>query len=124
MPTFSKAERITGKIEIEEILKNGEKVSTKNIRVLFVYKQHPSFFAKVVIVVPKRLHKKAVDRNRIKRLLRESYRLNKHLLYENKQTGYLLIMLSYTSKKIESFSTIQNEVIKAMEKLINLSAGQ
>ena len=67
------------------------------------------------VTVPSRNFKRAVDRNRIKRLLRESWRLQKHNLRskqeENKQT--LFVFLIYTGKEMPAFQEL-NEGVKAI----------
>lgn len=62
-------------------------------------------------VVGKRLFKRAVDRNLIKRRIREALRLNKDLLQEHEGVAVLII---YRSKKIKTFV----EIDKAMKKLL------
>ncbi len=75
--------------------------------------------AQVLISVPKRNYRNAVARNKIKRLIREAYRLNKHLLYytlQNKSTR-LIIAILYTSKKIEPFALIQQKLVEVLIRL-------
>jgi len=77
------------------------------------------FPVQVLISVSKRNFKRAVDRNRIKRLIREAYRANKHLLYDSlrKKEIRLLLGILYTSRVIESFSFIQQKLISALKRL-------
>ena len=76
--------------------------------------------AKALITIPKRNFKKAVDRNRIKRLVRESYRKNKALLYEELDSQALKITVAFifTSKKSPSFDEIEKKIIQAIHRLI------
>lgn len=69
--------------------------------------------------VPKRKFKKAVDRNKVKRLMREAVRLNKQALYEKLESKQqqLAIMVLYSGDKISDFATIENKVIKCYNKL-------
>ena len=80
--TFSKIERLKSKKEIDILFSDGKSISKYPIRL--VYKK-TDFNEKIKIragvSVSKRNFKKAVDRNFIKRLMRESYRKNKYIVY-------------------------------------------
>ena len=81
-----------------------------------------TFPAQILITVSSKSFPRAVDRNRIKRLIRESYRLNKNLLYEElkKKNKKLIFAFVYTTKKIESFSLIEEKVVASLNKIILL----
>lgn len=73
----------------------------------------------MAVSVPKRLFKKAVDRNLLKRRIREAYRLNKHqlsdLVLPAGQTLHLLIQ--YQRKEIIDFQNIEAGLLEGLEKL-------
>lgn len=77
--TYGRQEKLKSKKAIEELFIEGESVSAYPLRFVFLKKEHKSnFFLQVGFSVPKRKINKAVDRNRIKRVLREVYRHKKH----------------------------------------------
>jgi ribonuclease P protein component len=92
--SFSKKEKLKSKKLIEQLFAEGKSVSAHPLRLIFI---ETSFVEdvklKVGMSVSKRNFKKAVDRNRIKRLLRECYRLNKHAYFNNITTQYAFMIL-------------------------------
>lgn len=76
--TFSKAEKLCSKIAITALFKKGTWKKHEDIAIVFTPNEGPHH--QFLISVPKRRVKRAVDRNAIKRLIRESVRLNKNLI--------------------------------------------
>lgn len=118
--TFKKAERLSKKKLIEELFAKGSYFYLAPFKV--VYLEEPtSQYHQVLISVPKRIFKKAVTRNLLKRRIREAYRLNKGSLTVNSK---LLIGYIYTSKKEENSEIIHQSLIKTLEKLDFLLSGK
>ena len=117
--TFQKSERLTGEIRIKELFEKGDFLLSYPFRIGFVVVPESDVPAKVVISVPKKRFKHAVDRNRLKRLIRESYRLNKKSLYEIlEEKGYAVhLAVSYISSEKLAFDVIQKKWIETIGKL-------
>jgi ribonuclease P protein component len=98
--TFSKKEKLTSKIVIDRIFKEGASKFKYPFRILFLEDpQYQETFPQILISVSKRNFKRAVDRNRIKRLIREAYRLQKNELLELFPVKPAYIAILYMSKE-------------------------
>ena len=114
--TLGKQERLKSKKLIEKLYKEGNSVKSFPLRMMYLQTSHTSNFpAQVGVSVPKRNFKRAVDRNRIKRLMRETYRLQKQIVYHNLEQPYVF-MISYLGKEEWKYE----ELYKKMEKLLKL----
>lgn len=84
--TFGKNEKLVSKKTIDALFSGGNSrsMSAYPLRVVFMRKERNETEepAQVMVSVSKRHFKRAVKRNRVKRQIREAYRLNKHLLHE------------------------------------------
>jgi len=110
--SFSKKERLTGKKKIEGLFRKGSSFYFKSFQIRYQIADEQTH--QVLISVPKRNFKRAVDRNLLKRRIRESYRLNKHILSDTKP---LYIGFVYISKQILTFHEIQDQLIGCLERL-------
>lgn len=115
--TFKKEERLSSKKQIEELFARGSYFYLHPFKVIYLAKREANPPHQVLISVSARTFKKAVDRNLIKRRIRESYRLQKHLLGNEKNW---LIAYIYTSKEILPSNTIQKKMLLALQKLKSL----
>jgi ribonuclease P protein component len=112
--TLSKEERLHKEKLIQELFKRGSSFYLYPFKVLFQRNPDPSFAVhQVMISVSRKNFKKAVDRNRIKRRVRESFRLNKNLL---PVTPKFLIAYIYTAKEILTFAQIQERLVKTLNR--------
>ncbi|MBK6342805.1 MAG: ribonuclease P protein component [Flavobacteriales bacterium] len=77
--TFPKSERLCGRLRMKEVATSGKSVNEASIRLVGKLMELPTLApAQVAFAVPSRNLKRAVDRNRMKRLMREAYRMHKH----------------------------------------------
>ena len=112
--SFPKKEKLTNKKVFEALFTEGKNLSEFPIKLIYLNTNSKEEIPiKVAVVAPKRRFKTAVDRNHIKRLLREAYRLNKPLIFNNIEGNFAFIFL-YLGKKTPSF----DEVDAAMKKLL------
>lgn len=114
--TLGKKERLKSRKLIEQIYLEGNSIKTFPLRMVYVQAKHTSDFpVQAGFSVAKRNFKLAVHRNRIKRLLRETYRLQKEIVYNNVSEPYVF-MITYLGKEEMSY----NELYQKMEKLLTL----
>ena len=115
---YPKNEKLKSKITIGLLFTEGKSVSKYPLRL--VYKEGTfgeGEKIKMGVSVSKRNFKKAVDRNYFKRILRETYRLNKHLLIDNLDQPYSF-MFFYQTKDRLSYDEINTKTIQLFEKFI------
>jgi ribonuclease P protein component len=112
--TFRKEERLNKEIWIQELFTRGSSFHLYPFKVLFL--PHPDEkypVTQILISVPKRNFKKAVDRNTIKRRIREAYRLNKHTISASRKW---LIAYIYTAKDIQPSQVIHAKLPLTFER--------
>ena len=119
--TFNKEERLCSKTKLDKLFTEGNSVFVFPFK--FIYQPNNdlnSYPAQVVISEPKKNFKKAVDRNKIRRRIREAYRLYKPDFYEklNQQKCKLSIMILYLDKEIKEYQKIEKGLQKGLKKLI------
>ena len=118
--TFSKEEHLCSKRLISLLFAKGSSFNLYPLR--FVYHTPPDMPPgppQVLISVSKRYFKRATDRNRLKRQLREAYRLNKQALYQNPGQSPRLLGILYIGKEKKSFDSIQKKLISGLERCQN-----
>ncbi|MFC2086301.1 ribonuclease P protein component [Bacteroidota bacterium] len=124
MFTFKKHERLKSKKTIELLFKHGNILLEFPVKAVWIKTtlSEKDTFLQVAFSVPKRLFKKAVDRNRIKRLLRESYRLQKTPLISSlqKENTQVAVMFVYLSDNLTSFKSIERKIIVILNRLESL----
>lgn len=114
--TFPKKEKLKSKKLIEQLFTEGKTVTNFPIKLIYLPCTLENTPLKVGVTVAKRNFKSAVDRNRIKRLLREAYRHNKHIIYNNIEGDYALLFL-YLGKQMPEYDGIEKSTIAVLTKL-------
>lgn len=116
--TLGKEERLKSRKLIEQLYSEGKSVKVFPLRMVYLQTEHTSEFpAQVGVSVPKRNFKRAVDRNRIKRLLRESYRLQKAIVYTAIDKPYIF-MISYLAKEEWKYADIEQKMNKLLTNFV------
>lgn len=115
---FPVNERLKSKKTIQKLFSKGKDTFVFPLKVKFILQQNPSPTPpQVLFTVPKRNFKSAVDRNAIKRLLKEAYRLNKHQL-QDKAGNYKIATIGfiYIAKEKLPLDQIQRKTILIFER--------
>lgn len=105
---FPKSEKLRLKKDLENLFKHGNKIFKYPITLIYLPKHDPGKNL-CAVSVPKRKFKKAVDRNRIKRLMREAYRLNKHIIILKNKHYHIMFIYSVTQKP--DFKLVEKSII-------------
>ncbi|MBP6073603.1 MAG: ribonuclease P protein component [Flavobacterium sp.] len=114
--TYPKKEKLKSKTTIDLLFSEGNSVSKFPLRLVYVEnKEANAALLKMGVSVSKKYFKKAVDRNYFKRALRETYRLNKHILLDALEKPYA-IMFFYQTKERLSFQEIEEKTIQLFQK--------
>lgn len=124
--TYPKNQKLKSKKTIDLLFSEGKSVSKFPLRLVFVESDYGLDSAKneklkMGVSVSKKNFKKAVDRNYFKRLLREAFRLNKHLLIENMEKKYAMMFFYQTKDKL-TFAEINTKTIQLFEKFLTVES--
>tara|TARA_R110000751_G_scaffold248122_1_gene347893 strand:- start:1247 stop:1624 length:378 start_codon:yes stop_codon:yes gene_type:complete len=113
--SYPKKEKLKSQKLIEQLFSEGKSVSAYPLRMVYLkteFEDDTQF--KTGVSASKRNFKKAVDRNRIKRLLREAYRLNKATYFNNISSCYTLMIL-YIGKDGTDFASVDKKMKQLLE---------
>ncbi|RIJ37219.1 ribonuclease P protein component [Pontibacter oryzae] len=117
--TFSKEEHLCSKRLISLLFSKSSSFNLYPLRFVYYTPQDlPPGQTQVLISVSKRYFKRAVDRNRLKRQMREAYRLHKHILYQHPEQAPRLLGILYIGKEKKSFQSIQKKLISGLERCL------
>lgn len=115
--TYPKKEKLKSQKVIDSLFSIGKSVSKYPLRLVFTPLLEGNEKLQFGVSVSKKHFKRAVDRNYYKRILRECYRLNKHLICDNLNKPYA-IMFFYQTKDRLSYQEINEKTIKLFEKFL------
>lgn len=111
--TFPKTEKLCGQTRIEQLYRHGKRFVAWPLRVTYLPTDDAP--TEVLIWAPKSLFKHAVDRNRLRRQMREAYRLNRQILADTGKTYQ--IAFNYMEKDMHDYHTIDKAMRRALKRL-------
>ena len=116
---FPKNEKLKSKKLIDQLFREGKGVTSFPIKIIYLKTPLPKEVKfQTGVTVAKRNFKSAVHRNRIKRLLRESYRLNKPHIFNNMEGNFAFLIL-YLGKEMPTYLEIEQSMLSAFQKILN-----
>ena len=119
--SLGKIEKLKSRKQLGLVFNAGKSFLVFPVKVSFLIIDNPlDFPVKAGFGVSTRYFKKAVDRNRVKRLFRECYRLNKHELLDYCASNHLQInvFFLFVDKQLPEFANLQTAVQSTLKKLI------
>ena len=118
--SFKKAERLCSKKIIDKLFLEGKSVFSFPVKIVYLETQLPvKVSVQAGFSVGKRNFKRAVQRNLIKRRMREVYRLNKSNFYDAIGEKQVAVFFIFTGKTIPEYNQIEVAVKKGMKKILS-----
>ncbi|PIB39370.1 ribonuclease P protein component [Maribacter sp. 4G9] len=113
--SFGKKEKLKSQKTISQLFTEGKSLTIFPLKLIYLQTEQQEVCIKAAVTVPKKNFKRAVHRNKIKRLLRESYRLNKGLVFNNTQGNFAFLFL-YLGKDMPAFEDVASKMKLLLEK--------
>lgn len=113
--SFPKIEKLKSKKQIAKLFEEGHVITGYPLKLIYLEAKEQPSKIQAGVAVPKKNFKSAVARNRIKRLLRESYRLNKAIVFNNTQGEFAFLFL-YLGKEKPTFLEIEGKMKSLLQK--------
>ncbi len=111
---FPKSGRLRGQKRIQELFKRGSSFYLQPFRIVVLRSTDETGRHEVLLTVSKREFKRAVDRNRIRRIMREAYRLNQGKI---NNLPKLQIAYIYSAKEMPELKQISAKFVESFERL-------
>lgn len=122
MPDFSfnKGERLTGYKAISALFQSGRGLNVPPFRFIYLPATGEAVPVRAAITVPKRLFRKAVERNLLKRRIREAYRQQKSAIYQqlSRKGVAIHLVIQYQHREILPYHVLEEGLQKGLDQLI------
>ena len=112
---FPKQDKLCGQLRIAQLYRDGQRFVVWPLRVTYkpITNDPSTITNKILVWAPKSLFKHAVQRNHLRRLMREAYRQHQNLLGEE----HYLIAFNYMDKEEQPYAVVEKAVCKALKKV-------
>lgn len=121
---FGKRERLSNKIQIERLFKAGRSFLIYPFKIFFMAHENPQHVeVKIIVAISKKKFKKANERNRIRRKIKEAYRLNKNILLEKKvalESGLNLGIVYVSDNHNPDYHYLEEKLVQCLTQLSNI----
>jgi ribonuclease P protein component len=115
---FPKSERLHSAKLIDELFAEGTSFTVYPLRVVYLKQPlHSHTTHQVLVTIPKKRFKRAVDRNKMKRRIKEAYRLHKQVLNSEMQKFSLVIGYIYVGRDIASYQEVEEKLKESLLRL-------
>lgn len=116
---FPKKEKLKSRKLFDALFKKGKIITKYPVKLIYLKTGLPNDVKiQAGVAVPKKNFKSAVKRNRIKRLLREAYRLNKPMVFNNSEGNFAFLFL-YLGKEMPNYKTVEKSMRTILQKFNN-----
>ncbi len=118
--SYGKKHRLKGKKQVSKIFDNPKNsISIFPFKLFYSISTSKHGISQFGVSVPKRKFKKAVDRNKIKRLMREALRLNKIIVNKelSKRNVVLRVMILFNGEKIPGYNSVEIKIKEILKRL-------
>jgi ribonuclease P protein component len=123
--TFRKEERLKSRKLIEDLFKTGTSFACFPLRIIYLHPTNSLPCPQAAFSVSSKSFKKAVERNRIKRLMRESYRLQRNAVFQDlgEPQKNVVVFFIFTGKSLPQYQQVYQKMGMALHRLHQVLAG-